>query len=213
MTELVPQRIAAFRQTVARRYESPLYFPRVFGPRQCDRIIALGCSLPRDEALVSGADLGRRSDHREPETRSAGVSWITPAGEALWIFEKMGSIVERANKLYQYDLLGFTEDAQFTSYDDTGDFYDWHQDGLEGELAIRKLSVVIALSDPDEYTGADLEMFGLNCDEEIAASWRQDLRRRGSAVVFPSFEYHRVTRLLSGQRYSLVCWVGGPPFR
>ena len=32
-------------------------------------------------------------------------------------------------------------------------------------------------------------------------------------VVFPAFEHHRVTPMISGTRNSLVCWVGGPPFR
>lgn len=162
-----------------------------------------------DEGLVSG---GAGSDE-EHGVRKAGVAWITPEKQDHWIFEKLAGVIERANRVYQYDLLGFTEDAQFTCYDRRGDFYDWHQDGLEGELAIRKLSIVVQLSPPETYTGADLELFSLSCEPEVAENWREDLRRLGSAVVFPAFEYHRVKPLLSGKRYSLVCWVGGPPFK
>ncbi len=194
---------------MSRKYESPLYFSRVFGPRQCARIIESGLSLPVDEGLVSGG-AGSDQDHG---TRKASIAWMSPQGEAMWIFEKLASVIQRANETYQYDLLGFTEDAQFTCYDAAGDFYDWHQDGLEGELAMRKLSIVVQLSDPKDYEGADLELFGLSCESEVAESWREDLRRQGSAVVFPAFEYHRVNPLLAGSRYSLVCWVGGPPFK
>ncbi|MBO6703680.1 MAG: 2OG-Fe(II) oxygenase [Pseudomonadales bacterium] len=198
---------------MSRRYECPLYFPRVFGRRQCERIIKLGLDQPVDEGLVSGgasSDVEKRKDHL---LRKAGVAWISPSDDNLWVFDKLSEIIHRANKTYQYDLQGFTEDAQFTCYDRVGDFYDWHQDGLEGELAVRKLSVVVQLSDAHDYEGADLELFGLSCEQEVADAWRQDLRRQGSAVVFPAFEYHRVRPLISGKRYSLVCWIGGPPFK
>ncbi|MBL6691658.1 MAG: 2OG-Fe(II) oxygenase [Pseudomonadales bacterium] len=209
ISDLIPKSLQAFAATMTRHYECPLYFPRVFGPRQCEQIIKSGLALPVDDGLVSGGAEGAR----DIEARKANISWLSPDDEQMWVFEKLAAVIEKANETYRYDLLGFTEDAQFTCYDRIGDFYDWHQDGLEGELAVRKLSIVIQLSDPTSYEGADLELFALNCDEEVARSWREDLRRQGSAVVFPAFEYHRVNPLISGKRYSLVCWVGGPPFK
>ena len=199
----------AERADLSRKYQCPSYFPQVFGHRQCGRIIEAGLALPIDAGLVSGGGDG----DADPEARKAGIAWLAPEGDSLWVFDKLAGVIERANRVYQYDLAGFTEDAQFTCYNHVGDFYDWHQDGLEGELAVRKLSIVVQLSAADEYEGADLELFCLNSEPGLAETWRPDLRRQGSALVFPAFEYHRVTPLLSGQRYSLVCWVGGPPFR
>ena len=211
--DLTPRSLQAFSSNLSRKYECPLYFPRVFGSRQCERIIESGLALPVDEGLVSAGESSDAQKSEDHLARKAGVAWISPEDDNLWIFDKLSEVIHRANKTYQYDLLGFTEDAQFTCYDRVGDFYDWHQDGLEGELAVRKLSIVVQLSNPDEYEGADLELFGLSCEPEVGDSWRDDLRRQGSAVVFPAFEYHRVNPLLSGKRYSLVCWVGGPPFK
>ena len=34
----------------------------------------------------------------------------------------------------------------------------------------------------------------------------------GSIVVFPSWQYHRVTAVTKVIRYSLVAWAVGPPF-
>jgi PKHD-type hydroxylase len=74
--------------------------------------------------------------------------------------------------------------------------------------------MVVQLSDPDEYEGGALEFFGLDGDEtDAAADRRTKMRQRGTVVTFPAFEYHRVTPLTAGTRRSLVCWVGGPPFR
>ncbi len=198
-----------FVPTSARRYECPVVLPRFFGPRQCERIRDSCLALDRDEGLV---DSGTRGGHDE-STRKAGISWWSPDEHNLWVFEKLASAVEKANRIYQYDLIGFTEDIQFTRYDTKGSFYDWHQDGLEGELANRKLSLVVQLSSPEDYVGADLEMFSLCSDPEVGRQWRDDLRGLGTVIVFPAFEFHRVTPLTQGQRFSLVCWVGGPPFR
>lgn len=190
-------------------YECPLVFPRVFGPRQCERIISAGLELERDTALVSSGSAEKRDD----ESRIADIAWMTPGGEHGWIFEKLSTVVARANRVYRFTLDGFTEDAQFTCYNRSGAFYDWHQDGLEGELAGRKLSLVVQLSNPGNYTGGDLELFSLSSDPPVAADWREDLRCQGTVIAFPAFEFHRVVPITSGERYSLVCWIGGPPFK
>jgi PKHD-type hydroxylase len=194
--------------STSREYENLLWFPRVFGPRQCERIVEAGQGLERESALVSS---GSKGDH-DQLTRIADVSWLSPS-KTPWVFEKLAVIVARANRVYQFDLSGFTEDAQFTCYDRKGAFYDWHQDGLEGELAGRKLSLVLQLSSPDDYSGGDLELFSLASDRALLSAWRDDLRQQGSVTVFPAFEFHRVKPVRTGQRYSLVCWIGGPPFR
>lgn len=203
--------LRAFVPDVDHPYESALVFPEAFTPKQCDRIIDLGLSLQADDALVGGSEV----DHVEEEiTRRSKTAWIEP-DDAPWIFDKLGKLALRANKTYGFDLLGFTEDAQFTYYDEPGAFYDWHQDGLGGEVAVRKLAIVLQLTDPDEYEGGNLEVFNIvhEYEPEDVRAFTEDARLRGSVVVFPAFEYHRVTPIVSGERHSLVCWVGGPPFR
>ncbi|MDA0977770.1 MAG: hypothetical protein O3B72_04375 [Proteobacteria bacterium] len=62
---------------------------------------------------VSGGDGG---DSLDGLTRMAEVAWLKPDKASQWIFEKLAAVVERANRVYEYDLLGFTEEAQFTCY-------------------------------------------------------------------------------------------------
>jgi PKHD-type hydroxylase len=207
-----PHTIRALVPAVDHPYRSSLVFQRVFTPRQCRRIVDLGLSLTTEEALV-----GAQEEHHVEDgaTRISRTAWIEASEDNLWMFDKLARVAERANRTYGFDLLGFTEDIQFTRYDVPGAFYDWHQDGLEGEVAVRKLSMVLQLTDPDEYDGGDLQLFNVeeDWDEEDQEIWRSEASRQGSVIAFPAFEYHRVQPITRGKRYSAVCWIGGPPFR
>ncbi|MFN8051150.1 MAG: 2OG-Fe(II) oxygenase [Acidimicrobiales bacterium] len=193
-------------------YQAFEYHPAVFTERQCDRIVALGQSLAASRAVLEGDD-GAEVD--DSSVRRSSAAWIPPDEDTWWIYEKLAKVVERANRRYGFDLTSFGEDLQFTIYDEPGAFYSWHQDGLDGGVATRKLSIVVQLSDPDDYAGGEIQFFEVadDYDDDQLAQFTELTRRRGSAVVFPSFEYHRVLALRSGVRHSLVAWVSGPPFR
>jgi PKHD-type hydroxylase len=64
----------------------------------------------------------------------------------------------------------------------------------------------VQLSAADVYEGGDLEFHLSGLD-------RTRMRRQGTLIAFPSFHEHRVTPVTRGQRFSLVAWVDGPPFR
>lgn len=193
-------------------YLSHEIHPRAFTPRQCERIVAAGLSFEADRALLEG-DGGTSVD--DEGIRSATTAWLPPTEEHWWVYEKLAAVVERANRRYGFELWGFGEDLQFTTYAARGDFYSWHQDGLDGNLSGRKLSVVVQLTDPASYEGGELQLFDVTEDagrEELDA-FASATSALGTAVVFPAFEYHRVLPMRSGLRHSLVAWVSGPPFR
>lgn len=77
---------------------------------------------------------------------------------------------------------------------------------------VRKLSVTINLTDPNDYDGGDLKFdYGNHADMETETCL--DAREQGSVIVFPSFQHHCVTPVTRGTRYSLVLWVLGEPWR
>ena len=193
-------------------YQAFEIHPKAFTPRQCARIVSLGIALPPDVAHVEAGD---GSEIDDPSIRRSRTSWIKPDDDSWWIFEKLSRVVERANRRYGFEVTGFGEDIQFTEYHAPGDFYAWHQDGLDGTLRDRKLSIVVQLTPPEEYEGGELQFFEVHEDyePEELEHFTNHSRRQGSAVVFPSFEYHRVLPMRAGTRHSLVCWVNGPPFR
>lgn len=184
----------------------------VFTPRQCGRIVDAGLALESAAACLEGEG-GASIDHEE--IRRSRTAWLPPDEEHWWVYEKLVKVVERANRRYRFDLWGFGEDLQFTTYQSPGDFYSWHQDGLDGTLSVRKLSVVVQLSDPALYEGGELQIFDVaeDADRDDLDAFHAAASAQGSAVVFPSFEYHRVLPMRAGVRHSLVAWLSGPPFR
>ena len=40
----------------------------------------------------------------------------------------------------------------------------------------------------------------------------KDVKDQGSVIVFDSRDWHRVTPVTKGVRYSIVCWTVGPHF-
>lgn len=165
-----------------------------------------------DDALLEGVAGAEIADEGIRRSRTA---WIPPSDESWWIYDKLAKVVAKANRTYRFDLTGFAEDLQFTAYDEPGAFYGWHQDGLDGAVAVRKLSIVVQLTSPDEYEGGELQFFEVldDDDDERFEEFTVLSRELGTAIVFPSFEYHRVMPIRSGARHSLVSWVSGPPFR
>ena len=101
------------------------------------------------------------------------------------------------------------QDGIFATYKKQ-DFYDYHRDCDIVQPLYRKLSVTVQLSGPETYKGGDLfirHFWGktnLPIDEQ--------LRSRGTIIVFPSLLLHSVRRVIRGTRYSLVQWYSGPDF-
>jgi PKHD-type hydroxylase len=141
------------------------------------------------------------------------VAWLTD----LYLREQLFHSVNLYNKEnWNYDLCG-TDALQYGIYSEGGK-YDWHIDeevkvpmGAEGKFHMRKLSMTIWLSDPDEYEGGefDIETEG----PHISTRYDTLKLKKGSIVIFPSSKWHRVRPVTSGVRKSLVTWFRGPPFR
>jgi PKHD-type hydroxylase len=206
-----------FDRPLMPRRPTPDYLPyefhhRAFTPAQCARIVELGRTRPEGRAELEGTDGGAVDDLG---IRDSVTAWLPPGPDTDWIYEKLAVVAERANRRYGFELTGFEEDLQFTTYDRPGAFYTWHQDGLDSPVSHRKLSLVLQLDDPADYRGAELQFFEVaeDYDDEHLDAFTEASTRQGTVVVFPSFEYHRVLPLRDGRRHSLVAWVSGPPFR
>lgn len=144
-------------------------------------------------------------DYRRSEIRWVNAAQSPDIKNILW------SYVELANRnAFGFDV-NFLNDIQFTTYQSsTNDKYDWHIDTFWANPTTydRKLSIIIQLSDPSEYTGGNFE-FDPQYEQPNAAA----LKKKGTVLVFPSFLSHRVTPVTSGTRKSLVAWAEGPSFR
>lgn len=163
-------------------------------PEQCDEIL---------ENFLSDKPVDAQIDKRVKDNRkrSTKVHPIPNTDKSKWIYELIADRVARYNQFgYKFNVSGMYSDLQLLEYGE-GDHYGWHMDIGSGEAALRKISVVIQLTDPGDYEGGDLI---LNTGTEFTVP-----KDRGHIVVFPSYVLHQVTPVTKGTRYTLVGWVQG----
>jgi PKHD-type hydroxylase len=180
------------------------YYPGSLGNRFCDMVIDYALSKKEEEAITSDENKSISN-----YTRQSNLVWL----EDKWIYRQIHSYLHDANAganwNYQWDQ---TEAVQFTIYK-PGQYYDWHCDMAKkanDKGKIRKISAVINISDPKDYTGGELEFDFRDGSPPLIC---EEIKPRGSIVVFPGFLYHRVKPVIDGTRYSLVCWAQGNSWR
>jgi len=149
-----------------------------------------------------------------------------------WLWHYVG-IANRNNFLYDISFIE-SESMQYASYG-VGEYYHWHTDSsipvqykpqfqtsarestkddnylrertaIENEL-VRKISFSLQLSDPDDYEGGNIQFIDESDKSYIAP------RQKGSLIIFDSRTKHRVCKVRSGVRKSIVGWVVGPRWK
>ena len=133
------------------------------------------------------------------------------------------------------------EPIQYTVYNDNNSHYNWHVDVIPNDNTlhldadpsnnmtgtIRKISCSILLNDPSEYQGGEFELMSANNEpnNDVSEELKGDgyfktqtlplpsFKKKGSALFFPSFTFHRVKPITKGTRKSLVCWFRGPKWQ
>lgn len=183
---------------VEKDFSNYYYFKDVLSDEQIELIKRIAKRYPMSSGTAGGAV---RKGYRKSK-----ICWLPKNKETMWLYEKLGDLVKKANKLWEFDITGFGEDLQFGEYnsEDKG-YYDWHLD-IGTDSLWRKISMSIQLSDPDSYEGGDLQ-FHKSQDINTAP------RDKGAIIFFPSFLCHRVTPVTKGVRHSLVTWITGPSYR
>ena len=180
-------------------------WPGQIHPEFIKQVISTG-----EQGVSATAGLGFDGSTDNQNYRSSDIKWINcesnqNISNLLWSYAKI------ANKnAFGFDV-NYLNDIQFTTYkaSENGK-YDWHHDTFWGNpsMSDRKLSLVMQLTDPFEYEGGDFHL-----DHQYQQPNREDLRKKGTIIVFPSFIKHCVTPVTKGTRQSLVAWFEGPKFR
>ena len=195
------------------------YFKEALSEKLCNDIIQIAMD---DKPDVATTGLKIRNDEDVENLLQKRDSYITWLNEE-WIYKEIRPYVHRANKLagWNFDIVN-SEPCQFTIYNE-GQYYGWHTDSsgwyYEKEKQnglIRKLSVTVSLSDPEDYEGGLLEFDTRIQDEPNGKSNIVPCKQilpKGSICVFPSFTHHRVSPVTKGKRLSLVQWNLGPEWR
>lgn len=159
----------------------------------CDSII--------EEALLEEPEEGVAGGRIRKTLRDSTVRWLN----YNWLTNMVSGYGHMANSVAWNFKLEKCELIQFTEYG-LDQKYDFHTDTEKCADGMRKLSVVIQLSDTEDYEGGDFEFKNITQETESVP----ELRKRGTVLVFPSWHQHRVTPVTRGTRYTLVTWLNGP---
>jgi len=160
--------------------------------------------------------------------RNSKNAWVPTSH---WIGGWIWYYIDKINREnFCYDLIDIDGgNIQYTQYGE-GQYYNWHKDSdidtlhraqvipssgenashdkliMSGEY-VRKLSFALQLSDPSDYTGGEVQFLD-NTGQTYFAP-----KQRGTLMVFDSRTPHRVRKVRSGMRKSLVGWVVGPRWK
>jgi PKHD-type hydroxylase len=205
------------------------FFQSALSPKLCDEIVKYGKQHQAQMAVTGGysrqnGKMSKKDLNNMQKKRKSDIVWMNDT----WIYKEIHPFIHEANQKagwnFEWD---FSESCQFTKYG-VGQYYGWHcdswdepynkPDDLNTHGKIRKLSVTISLNDPSEYEGGNLEFDFRNQvdwerNKKKAIKSCEEIRPRGSIIVFPSFCWHRVAPVTKGTRYSLVIWNLGRPFK
>ena len=146
---------------------------------------------------------------RDPNIRISKQAWIKEKSFCKSFYDLGQKIKELCS--WNFDIKGI-EPIQYGIYGKGGKF-DWHADQYKKPIKglVRKISMTLFMSDPEEYEGGefDLELRSPDFDS------RYDTfkLKKGAAIFFKSDAYHRVRPVSSGVRKSIVAWYHGPTFK
>lgn len=171
---------------------------------------------------------GQLENVEDSKVRSGKNSWISASH---WISGFIWHYINLANTTnFLYDIESIDSHSVQYSHYNVGDFYRWHSDWaidqaympkssralrtsisddvytVSGESS-RKLSFSMQLSDTSEYEGGELQLL------DTTGTVFTVPEERGVITIFDSRLSHRVRKVKSGCRKSLVGWAVGPRWR
>ena len=165
----------------------------------------------REKSMVGGGYTpdGKSTAVVDNSIRNSTHRWLATDH---WLAGMMAHFIREANRNYfDFELMGWGDQIQYTEYNGKGTHYKWHSDSNSSVImpgTVRKLSISLLLSGPEEYEGGEFQI--LCSDNKTMKTFKPDM---GQAIIFPSYCTHRVRPLKKGRRVSLVGWYAGPAFR
>ena len=195
-------------------YNTTRVVRNVFTPFECQAIIDLGLANQMDDGEIYHPDESGDFVQKVDRTIRDASNFVLPENgdtRFQWIRDRMAIACREVNDMhFQFSLSEkYPARMAIVKYP-TGGRFGWHVDNLgvrqvDGTTLYKKLSCVVQLSDPRTYAGGNLEFMLVGSEST---------RERGAMNVFPTFMFHRVSKVTQGERFVLVCWAQSEtPFR
>jgi len=180
----------------------------VLSDELCDAIILEGDKLISGDGRTGGIDEHGPGGYN-PNIRETNISFFD---QYHWIHGICLHYANAANVNAKWNFdIRYAQNVQYARY-----FPDQHYSIHEDDTVrphreeMRKLSVAIQVSSPQNYEGGQFSIQS-QCGKEMQQV--NEFTRRGSVIVFPSVMKHGIMPVTYGVRHSIVCWIVGPNFR
>lgn len=173
-------------------------YDSIIPPEICDHLIEKYKKYEMTMGIVG-------SETFDPTIRKVLATKIEKSDWVTSIFHYYGFDANFENFNYKITTVS---NPQFLKYEPEM-FYKVHSDVSKNkntESFFRKLTVVLSLSDPLDYTGGEFVVY----DGDLTKIKLN--QKKGTINVFPSYLTHKVNPIKTGVRYSIVSWILGEPF-
>jgi len=172
----------------------------IFSGEECDEIIRYS-----ESTLDFSPQKNTKNEQNIAQFHSLSA-YIIPDSTTNYIYNRLRELIVLANNsLWNFELMDFAEPVKIHKYT-VGCSTCTHTDIGTGNTNFRKITVVVQLSDENDYTGGTLIT---QCSDTPCVT----PKKRGCVILFPSYMLHKVDEITRGTRYSLVTFAHGPPFR
>ena len=175
--------------------------PQVLTRGQCELVIHDATKIGMKRAPV----LSKDGTNVRSFTRTCDSCWVPKSPNFQWLYNYVAAVTDDVNsEHYQFDITDMQQ-LQVLRYR-PGQWFKWHFDTIETEGDIRKMTMVINLSRPEEYILGGLMVDG---------NWHnsEKSRQQGSASFFPAWMKHCARAPIWGTRWALVAWITGPAWK
>ena len=140
---------------------------------------------------------------KETHVRNTKNIIVNYNNESNYLYQAIIKSFLKANEIFNYSI-NKIDDVILLKYEE-GSFYKSHLD-IGGNVSDRKISLIVQLTDENDYTGCDTNLYRSATPLTIS-------KKFNTGTLFPSYVLHEATPLLTGTRYALVAWATGEPFR
>ena len=184
-----------------------IYLANFFTADECNQIIDTNADN-LEEATVNGNDT-LEGQKTVLKLRKSKVKFLTLDNPCGYLLKKMADRVKDLAEIYYQTYLSSFEAIQLAEYN-KNNFYNWHTDatGAIDSHIQRDISASLILSKKSDYTGGSLQFVVPEniSDSNIITPKDVEEQGQGTLIMFPSTLIHRVDKVLSGTRHSLVLW-------
>ena len=178
-----------------------IFISNFFSEQECNRIKKEGQKNLNNGIVGESTDLS---------IRNSNVSFINNNQNSVQdLMQKAVDAIVAYAKEYYLLVITKAEPIQYAEY--TKDmFYTWHTDSTEQLKSNikRDISASIILSKKEDYKGGSLQMITENTiKNNVVIPQDVEDQEQGTLIIFPSNMIHRVSKVTSGLRASLVLWT------